>query len=135
MFNIFIIVHITLDRAIRRHSFSQQYRIHDCLPVNSIIYRRNNVFILLPVLICKIIKNPPVIGSLHIITGVPFLICKFLCILWSQKCQIQITRLHLHCFGIIICHDLEYDLVNVRCTFKIVLIFYQRNRLSFVPAV
>ena len=48
--------------------------------------------------------------------GVPFLICKFLCILWSQKCQIQITRLHLHCFGIIICHDLEYDLVNVRCT-------------------
>ena len=133
MLNVFIVINISLKRSVRRHTLPKQHRLNDRFPVKTVAYCRNDILIFRPVFICKVKQNSTVIGCLHIIAGIALLICKHLCILRCQQCQIQFTGLHLHCLCIIIRNDLKYNLVNLRLTLEIFLIFLQRNRLSLIP--
>ena len=80
MFHILIIVDISLQWTISRHSLSQKHCINNCLPVNTITYCRNNIFIFRPVIVAKIKHNTTIIRSRHIIASIIFCILKTLCI-------------------------------------------------------
>ena len=135
MFYILIVVNITLQWSVCSHSLSEENRINDRLSVNCIIDGRNNVFIGCPVIMIKIVKDSAIIRCLHIIACITILICKGLRILWCQQCKIQFSGLHLDRFCIIIRYDLKNDLVDIWCTLEIILVLYQCDRLSRIPAV
>ena len=80
MFHILIIVDISLQWTIGRHSLTQKHCINNCLPVNTITYCRNNIFIFRPVIVAEIKHNTTIIRSRHIIAGIIFCILKTLCI-------------------------------------------------------
>ena len=54
MFYILIVINVTLQRTVCRHSLAKKYRINDRLTVNRIAYRRNDVSVFRPVIICKV---------------------------------------------------------------------------------
>ena len=54
--------------------------INNCLPVNTITYCRNNIFIFRPLIVAEIKHNTTIIRSRHIIAGIIFCILKTLCI-------------------------------------------------------
>ena len=80
MFHIFVIVNISLQRTIGRHSLTQKHCINNCLPVNTITYCRYNIFVFRPVIVAEIKHNTTIIRSCHIIAGIIFCILKTLCI-------------------------------------------------------
>ena len=134
MLNVFIIINVTLQRSIRRHTLAKQYRLNDCIAVNSVADGRDNVSVFGPVLILEVKENSTVIRGLHIIACIAVLTCKQLCILRRKQRKIQLTGLHLHCLCIIICHNLKYNCINISCTGKILLILFHCNSLSCIPA-
>ena len=80
MFHILIIVDISLQWTIGRHSLPQKHCINNCLPVNTITYCRNNIFVFRPVIVAEIKHNTTIIRSCHIIAGIIICILKILCI-------------------------------------------------------
>ena len=133
MLNVFIIINVTLQRPIRRHTLAKQYRLNDCIAVNSVADGRDNVSVFGPVLILEVKENSTVIRGLHIIACIAVLTCKQLCILRRKQRKIQLTGLHLHCLCIVICDNLKDHLIDIRLTLKIILILLQRDRLTLVP--
>ena len=133
MLHIFIVVYITLQRSVGRHALTQDHRVNDGLTVNSITDCRYQILIPLPIIILEIEQNTAVIGSFHIVAGKSFFIRKGFCVLRGQKRQIQLTGLHLNGLCVVIRHNLENDVIDVRRALEIILILHQRNGLTLFP--
>ena len=134
VFYIFVIIDVSLQRTVCRHSLAQKHGINDRLTVNRIAYRRNDVSVFRPVIVCEVKQDSAVICRCHIVAGKTVFFLEILRIFRVKQCQIQFAGFQLHCLCIIIRYNFENDLVNLWCTEVIIFIFCQNDRLAFIPA-
>ncbi len=91
MLYVFVVIDVALQRSISDNTLPQQNRIDNRLSVDRIADCRDNIFILSPVFISEIEKNPAIIRGFHLITGVFRYAGKGLSVTRRQQRKIQFS--------------------------------------------